>query len=198
MTTQDKKIRDFSKFNSYNNEPCADDEILYPVVCDEGMRRQLEANGLVRKNVVSFPIPGAKRRVPVAFIRIREEQREATEAYFNLQVHLYLHGDSFFADGLLSLDEVMKPETEDEDDIGYDPTGSTAEVEELELKLSLDEVYEKLLRLDPIYAEVFSLLRQEFSQKEILQRIGWEKSMSQGYALIEKVRRLARELSFNN
>ena len=92
----------------------------------------------------------------------------------------------------------MKPETEDEDDIGYDPTGSTAEVEELELKLSLDEVYEKLLRLDPIYAEVFSLLRQEFSQKEILQRIGWEKSMSQGYALIEKVRRLARELSFNN
>ena len=194
MTTQDKKPRDFSRFNSYNNEPCAEDEILYPVVCDEGMRRQLEADGLVRKNVVSFPIPGAKRRVPVAFIRIREDQRQATEAYFNLQVHLYLQGDSLFGDGLLSLDEIMRPESEDEDEIGYDPTGSNAEVEKLDLKLSLDEVYEKLLRLDPLYAEVYSLLRQELSQKEILQRIGWGKSQSQGYALIDKVRRLAKDL----
>ena len=51
MTTQEKKIRDFSKFNSYNNEPCADDEILYPVVCDEGMRQQLEADGLINRTV---------------------------------------------------------------------------------------------------------------------------------------------------
>ena len=194
MTTQDKKIRDFSKFNSYNNEPCADDEILYPVVCDEGMRRQLEADGLVRKNVISFPIPGAKRRVPVAFIRIREDQRLATEAYFNLQVHLYLQGDSLFGERLLSLDELMQPESGEVDEIGYDPTGSTAAIEDMELKLSLDEVCEKLLRLDPLYAEVFSLLRQELSKKEILQRIGWKKGKSQGYALIDKVRRLAREL----
>ena len=194
MTTHDKKIRDFSKFNSYNNEPCADDEILYPVVCDDGMRQQLEADGLIRKNVVSFPIPGAKRRVPVAFIRIREDQRQATEAYFNLQVHLYLQGDSLFGDGLLSLDELMQPESGEADEIGYDPTGSTAAMDDMELKLSLDEVSEKLHRLDPLYAEVFSLLRKELSKKEILQRIGWKKGKSQGYALIDKVRRLAREL----
>ena len=194
MTTQEKKTRDFSKFNSYNNEPCADDEILYPVVCDDGMRQQLEADGLIRKNVVSFPIPGAKRRVPVAFIRIREDQRQATEAYFNLQVHLYLQGDSLFGDGLLSLDDIMQPENEYEEEIGYDPTGSTAVMDDLDWKLSLDEVYEKLLRLDPLYAKVFSLLWQELSTKEILQRIGWAKGKSQGYALIDKVRRLAKEL----
>lgn len=194
MTTQEKKTRDFSRFNSYNNEPCAADEILYPVVCDEGMRRQLEADGLVRKNVVSFPIPGAKRRVPVAFIWIRGDQRQVTEAYFNLQVHLYLQGDSLFGDGLLSMDEVMQPESDDENEIGYDPTGSTAAMDDLDLKLSLEEVYEKLSRLDPLYAEVFSLLRQEVSRKEILQRIGWAKGKSQGYALIDKVRRLAKEL----
>ena len=194
MTTKEKKIRDFSKFNSYNNEPCADDEILYPVVCDEDMRQQLEADGLIRKNVVSFPIPGAKRRVPVAFIRIREDQRQATEAYFNLQVHLYLQGDSLFGEGLLSLDEIMQPESGEKDEIGYDPTGCTATMDDLDLKLSLDEVYEKLLRLDPLYAEVFSLLRQELSMKEILQRIGWAKGKSQGYALIDKVRRLTKEL----
>ena len=194
MTTQEKKTRDFSRFSSYNNEPCAENEILYPVVCDDGMRQQLEADGLIRKNVVSFPIPGAKRRVPVAFIRIREDQRLATEAYFNLQVHLYLQGDSLFGERLLSLDELMQPESGEVDEIGYDPTGSTAAIEDMELKLSLDEVYEKLLRLDPLYAKVFNLLRQELSMKEILQRIGWAKGKSQGYALIDKVRRLAKDL----
>ena len=194
MATQDKKFRDFSKFNSYNNEPCADDEILYPVVCDEGMRQLLKADGLNQKNVVSFPVPGAKRRVPVAFIRIHEDQRQTSEAYFNLQVHLYLQGEGIFGEDLLSLDDIMQPENEYEEEIGYDPTGSTAVMDDLDWKLSLDEVYEKLIRLDPLYAQVFSLLRQELSTKEILQRIGWEKSKTQGYALIEKVRRLAREL----
>ena len=88
----------------------------------------------------------------------------------------------------------MQPENEYEEEIGYDPTGSTAVMDDLDWKLSLDEVYEKLIRLDPLYAEVFSLLRQEFSTKEILKRIGWVKGKSQGYALIDKVRRLAKEL----
>lgn len=194
MTNSESKARDYSKFTSYNNVPCAEDEILYPVVCDENMRVQLEADGLIRKNVVSFSIPGAKKRVPVAFIRIREDQRKATEAYFNVQVHLYLKGDTMFDDGLLSLDEIMNPVPEDDNEIGYDPTGSTAAIDELDLKMSLDEVYEKLFRMDPLYAKIFCLLRQEYTQKEILQQIGWAKGKSQGYALIDKVRRLAREL----
>lgn len=193
-TSEEKKAYDYSKFRSYNNVPCAEDEILYPVVCNEEMRSQLAADGLVKQNIVRFSMPGCEKRIPVAFIRIHEDQRQATEAYFNLQVHLYLQGDSLFGDGLLSLDEVMQPEGDNEDDIGYDPTGSISDSDALDLKLSLDEVYEKLLRLDPLYAEVFSLLRQEFSKKEILQRIGWKKGKSQGYALIDKVRRLAREL----
>ena len=194
MTNQDNKVRDYSKFTSYNNAPCAEDEILYPVVCDEDMRIQLEADGLIRKNIVSFSIPGAKKRVPVAFIRIREDQRKATEAYFNVQVHLYLKGDTLFDNSLLSLDEIMHPVSEEEDEIGYDPTGSTAAMEELDMKMSLDEVYEKLFRLEPLYAQIFSLLRQEYSKKDILKQIGWSKGKSQGYALIEKVCLLAREL----
>ena len=185
--------KDFSKFRSYNDIPCEEDEFLYPVVLTVGMRSQLADDGLVSRNVVKFSFPGAGKRVPVAFIRIREDQRKATEQYFNLQVHLYLSGDTLFDGELLSLDQMMEHDDEDDSD-GYDPTGSMDQMEETNVRLALDEVGEKLSRLDPLYGRIFSLLREEYSQKEILERIDWTKGKSQGYALIAKVRRLAREL----
>ncbi|MBQ9664271.1 MAG: hypothetical protein IJV40_14085 [Oscillospiraceae bacterium] len=193
MTNKNLFERDFSKFRAFDNIPCRENEILYPVVMDRDMSEQLRMEGLDSRNVVRFAMPGSGRKVPVAFIRIREEAREVTAWYFNNSVHRYLNADTLFGDDLYSLDQILE-ELQEGEESRTDPTGTERETRELLSSLALDEVEEKLSRVDPLYSRIFSLLRLEFSKKEILERIGWTKGRSQGYALIDKVRRLAREL----
>ena len=186
--------RDYSNFRAFDNIPCAEDEILYPVVLNEDMAETLKEQGLDRRNIVTVHIPRAKKGIPVVFIRIRKEGIDAAEWYFNLQVHQFLTKGDRWNPNLDSLDEIIERHEEDEDRAFLDPAASRPFEEDTIPDLHMDEIREKLSRLDPLYGRVFELLCQEYPKNEILQMVGWSRGKSQGYEMIRKVRHIAREL----
>ncbi len=187
------KTYDYSKFKAFDNIPCGEGEILFPVVMDREMTVTLQEQGLDRRNMATLHFPRAKKGVPVAFIRIRKEDLPVTEYYLNIKAKLYLNGEDNWNLELLSLDEMMDAAS-DPDDAGFDPTGDGSAEEDALRNLQLLAISEKLAVIKPVYAEIFRLICQEYTKKEILSKIGWTGSRSRGYELIEHVRHLAAKL----
>jgi hypothetical protein len=116
---------------------------------------------------------------------------------FNEEVERYLkHKNEILSDDL-SLDEFLD-NIDDEDGNGYDPTGTTENEDIAMLMLSVHMLIDELSSMDQNMGRIMQLLIDGYQKKEILNMVDLGKGKTQGYAFIEKVQKLAKELYDKN
>lgn len=193
MTNKDNHYKDFSNRKPFNNIPCTSDEVLIPVVLNTEMSVTLKAAGLDRNNIETWHFPHASEPVPVAFIPCNCDKKDACMKWFNHEVECYLkHLDDKTSDDL-SLDKFME-DIDDEDDPGFDPTGTTEAEDAAALMYTFNLLLDQLAELDPNYARIIQLLADGFSRKEIIENVKLGKGKSQAYDYIKKAQAAAKEL----
>ena len=113
--------------------------------------------------------------------------------WFNHEVECYLkHLDDKTSEDL-SLDKFME-DIDDEDDPGFDPTGTTEAEDAAALMYTFQLLLDQLAALDPKYAHVIQLLAEGFSKKEIIEKVDFGRGKSQAYDYIAKAQTTAKEL----
>lgn len=113
--------------------------------------------------------------------------------WFNSEVKLYLQHSSEVDSDDLSLDQFLE-DIDDEDSKGFDPTGNTKDEDEAWARIILELLIKDLSAIDKNMGKVFKFLYEDYSGKEILEKIDFTKGKSQGYEFITKTRKTAQEL----
>jgi hypothetical protein len=196
MAEKNCNYRDFSNRTSFNGAPCAPDEELVPAVLTNEMKVTLKPMGLSYENVETWTFPHGKH-VPVVFIPNKKGYMDMYMKLFNEEVERYLkHKNEILSDDL-SLDEFLD-NIDDEDGNGYDPTGTTENEDIAMLMLSVHMLIDELSSMDQNMGRIMQLLIDGYQKKEILNMVDLGKGKTQGYAFIEKVQKLAKELYDKN
>ena len=182
MANKDNHYKDFSNRKPFNNIPCTSDEVLVPVVLNTEMSVTLKAAGLDRNNIETWHFPHASEPVPVAFVPCNCDKVE----------HYLKHLDDKTSEDL-SLDKFME-DIDDEDDPGFDPTGTTEAEDAAALMYTFNLLLDQLTEVDPNYARIIQLLAEGFSRKEIIENVKLGKGKSQAYDYIKKAQAAAMEL----
>lgn len=197
MAEKNQFYKDFSTRSPFNNIACSKGEILKPVVLTKDNVEYLKTLGLDWDNCETWKFPYSNKKVPVAFIPIREDQVAANEAIFNANVRAFLGGnpDETSEEGVLSLDKFLD-DIEDENGKGYDPTGSTKDQDNAFIMMVLEMLIADLDRQGAKYGSIFRLLYEGHSKGDIIKLVGLdqEKGKSQAYAYIDKVQKAAAKL----
>lgn len=192
MAIKDKNYRDFSNRAPFNNIPLKADEELVPAVLTKEMRESLIPLGFDKQNVETWTFPYGKK-VPVVFIPNKKGYVDVYMKFFNSEVGRYLkHKDEIHSDDL-SLDKFLE-DIGDEDGCGFDPTGTTENEDEAFLMQIFEMLVADLAEQDERMGKIICLLSEGFQKKEILEKIDLGKGKTQGYAFIEKTRKLARDI----
>lgn len=198
MVEKNKFYRDFSNRVSFNGAACRADEVLAPVVVDDDYRDYLRTLGLKWDNVETWHFPYSTEGVPVAFIPVKQDEFDGAMKYFNGQVSRYLKRFTKGEwDELLSIDEMLEA-SEDDDKKGFDPTGTTANEDKALLDMALKMLIIDLNKMDENAGRIIKLLADGFDKGEILDIVDLKKGKTQGYAFINKVQKIAKELYYKN
>lgn len=190
MQTNKVNFKSYTEQIPFNNIPCAEGETLAPVVAAGEMREMLKLRGLDPKNVRSWKFPHAKKVVPVAFIQVRIEEMDNAVKHFNKQVNTYLNGDRNPFDGMVSIEEMLEKQEED-DKKGFDPTAICTSEEDLYTLFLLDDLVEHLNSIDPLNGKAFMLIYNGRDKGVAAEVFGLGKTQS--YAKLKEVLRLAAE-----
>ena len=193
MAEKNKFYKDFSNRKSFNNTPCASDEVLVPVVINVEMYVTLKSSGLDRNNIETWHFPHANEPIPVAFIPCKRDKKDASMKWFNHEVERYLkHLDDKVSEDL-SLDKFLE-DIDSDDESSFDPTGTTEAEDTAALMYTFQLLLEQLALLDSKYAHIIQLLSEGFTRKEIIEKVDLGKGKSQAYAYITKAQTIAKEL----
>ena len=192
MAEKNKYYRDFSNRKSFNNVPCAPGEVLVPAVLNAEIRATIKEN-LDTKNVETWHFPYASEKIPVIFVPVQESWKEAALKIFNHETECFLKHKVIKPLDALSLDK-LQSDAESDDEKGFDPAVTTKAMDDLMAHLTLEDLIRDLNELNPLYGQVFLMLYEGFSKKEILEKANTGKGKSQGYAFIEEARAAAQKL----
>ncbi len=193
MAEKNKFHKDFSNRKPFNNIPCTSDEVLVPVVLNAEMSVTLKAAGLDKNNIETWHFPHASEPVPVAFVPCNCDKKEACMKWFNHEVECYLKHLEDKTSEVLSLDKFMEG-IDDEDDPGFDPTGTTEAEDTAALMYTFQLLLDQLAALYPKYANIIQLLAEGFSKREIIDKVDFSRGKSQAYDYIKKAQATAKEL----
>ena len=192
MKEKNNFYKDFSNRKPHNDIPCRTGEVLVPVVLDEEMKKTLEPMGLNKENAEKWKFPYASEKVTVVFIPVEEAKKEVSMKIFNKQVSDYLGRNTKDEwDELLSVDKFLE-DAEEEDEVGFDPTGSTAREDFELLKTMIFDLIKEAKEMNPKYGKVLELLAADYGKGEIVSELKLGKS--QGYDVIKKAQAFAKEL----
>lgn len=189
---RDNHYRDFSNRKPCNNVTCAPGEVLVPAVLNAEIRATIKEN-LDTKNVETWHFPYASEKVPVIFVPVQESRKEAALKIFNHEAECFLKHQIIKPLDALSLDK-LQGDAESDDEKGYDPAFTTKAMDDLMARLTLDDLIRDLNELNPLYGQIFLMLYEGFSKKEILEKANTGKGKSQGYEFIEEARAAAQKL----
>lgn len=185
--------RDFNNRKPYNNIPCECDEDLFPVVLSYEMKKSLGPNGYDKNNVETWHFPNASEAVPIIFVPHKKGNAKAYMKFFNKEVQRYLQHYDFKEKNKISLDRLID-DIADDDEFGYDPTGTTFYEDSALLILTLDSLISDVESIDPKIGKIIRLLYQGYSKGEIIQILKLQKGKTQSYAFIEKAQKVALEI----
>ncbi len=195
MPKKDKNYRDFSNRTAFNGRPVLPGQILIPVVLNKDMAKTLKPAGLNYDYTEGWRFPYASETVPVAFVPI-DDAPGVMENYmkiFHKEADNYLkHVDDTHSDEL-SLNKMLD-DIENDDENGFDPTGTTENEDKAFLAHIFDMLVEDLNAQDPNMGRIISLLADGFQKNEIIDKIDLGKGKSQAYAFIEKTQKAALKI----
>ena len=192
MAEKNKYYRDFSNRKSCNNAPCAPGEVLVPAVLNAEVRSTIKES-LDIKNVETWHFPYASKKIPVIFAPVEESRKDAAMKIFNHEAECFLKHQIIKPLDALSLDKFQE-DAESDDEKGFDPAFTTKAMDDLMVRLTLEDLIKDLNELNPLYGQIFLMLYDGFSKKEILEKANIGKGKTQGYAFIDEVQAAAREL----
>lgn len=195
MTTNDKNTN--SKYTPesyrdekpYNDIPCEEGEVLVPIVVMNNY--MIKAMGINRSNMKTARMKNGSR-VPVAYAPVKLEHfNNALKIYYK-DVNIYLN--QYKSDSaVLSLEEMME-NMNNENKMGYDPTGIPSHEEKLMLIVTLEELIDVVYQRNEKYGKILNLIYKDvtISKQEIIKKLGLKKT--QGYDAIKKAQALAKEV----
>ena len=131
--------------------------------------------------------------VPVVFIPIEDVPGALGKAMkiFNSEVERYLkHMDDRGLDEI-SLDALMQG---DEDEGGYDPTGTTDNEDTAFLEQIFKMLISDLNEQDPNMGRIIELLAEGYKKNEIFELVDLDKGRSQTYEFITKTQKIAAKI----
>ena len=159
--TKDEHYRDFSTRKPYNDARHKLGQILAPFVTDNERAKHY---GFNLNNLETWHFSGKK--ILVGFTWVDPEQFDGTMRIFNQDVNRQLHPNMEDTDDL-SLDAMLDA-MDDNNEEGYDPTGTTEKEDLALLKISLDMLLESYRRSGKDdYADVLAMLGAGYTKKEV-------------------------------
>lgn len=195
MTTNDKNTN--SKYTPesyrdekpYNDIPCEEGEVLVPIVVMNN--DMIKAMGINRSNMKTARMKNGSR-VPVAYAPVKLEHFDNALKIYYKDVNIYLNQFKRDSD-VLSLEEMME-NMNNENKMGYDPTGIPSHEEKLMLIVTLEELIDVVYQRNEKYGKILKLIYQDvtISKQEIIEKLGLKKT--QGYDAIKKAHALAKEV----
>ncbi|HEM2795457.1 TPA: hypothetical protein U0617_001330 [Streptococcus suis] len=195
MTTNDKNTN--SKYTPesyrdekpYNDIPCEEGEVLVPIVVMNN--DMIKAMGINRSNMKTARMKNGSR-VPVAYAPVKLEHFDNALKIYYKDVNIYLNQFKRDSD-VLSLEEMME-NMNNENKMGYDPTGIPSHEEKLMLIVTLEELIDVVYQRNEKYGKILKLIYQDvtISKQEIIKQLGLKKT--QGYDAIKKAHALAKEV----
>ena len=90
----------------------------------------------------------------------------------------------------LSLDKFID-DVENDEECGFDPTGTTENEDTAFLLQVLDELIKDVESIDPQMGEIIRLLYAGYTKGEIIKKIDLNRGKTQSYALIKKAQKTA-------
>ncbi|HEL2509605.1 TPA: hypothetical protein U1V77_000589 [Streptococcus suis] len=195
MTTNDKNTNSkytpdrYQSEKSYNDVEITDSQVLVPfVIRDKAMLVNKDVN---RDNLKTFNIYG--KRMLVGFVPVERAEFANALRVFNMDTNEYLSSHSKGKHDDLSLEEMME-NMNNENKMGYDPTGIPSHVEKLMLIETLEELIDVVYQRNEKYGKILKLIYHDFtiSKHEIIEKLGMKKT--QGYDAIKKAHALAKEV----
>lgn len=173
----------------YNDIPCEEGEVLVPIVVMNNY--MIKAMGINRSNMKTARMKNGSR-VPVAYAPVKLEHfNNALKIYYK-DVNIYLN--QYKSDSaVLSLEEMME-NMNNENKMGYDPTGISSHGEQLMLIETLEVLIDVVYQRNEKYGKILKLIYHDFtiSKQEIIDKLGMKKT--QGYDAIKKAHALAKEV----
>ena len=106
---------------------------------------------------------------------------------FNSEVEYYLENNQDSEADILSLDEFLE-NINDEDGKGFGSTSDTKNEDTALLTMTFNELTEQ----DAKMGKIINLLAEGYQKKEILVKVALGKGKTQGYAFIEKTKKLQK------
>ena len=195
MTTNDKNTN--SKYTPesyrdekpYNDIPCEEGEVLVPIVVMNN--DMIKAMGINRSNMKTARMKNGSR-VPVAYAPVKLEHFDNALKIYYKDVNIYLNQFKRDSD-VLSLEEMME-NMNNENKMGYDPTGIPSHEEKLMLIVTLEELIDVVYQRNEKYGKILKLIYKDvtISKQEIIEKLGLKKT--QGYDAIKKAHALAKEV----
>lgn len=195
MTTNDKNTN--SKYTPesyrdekpYNDIPCEEGEVLVPIVVMNN--DMIKAMGINRSNMKTARMKNGSR-VPVAYAPVKLEHFDNALKIYYKDVNIYLNQFKRDSD-VLSLEEMME-NMNNENKMGYDPTGIPSHEEKLMLIETLEELIDVVYQRNEKYGKILKLIYKDvtISKQEIIEKLGLKKT--QGYDAIKKAHALAKEV----
>lgn len=173
----------------YNDIPCEEGEVLIPIVVMNN--DMIKALGINRSNMKTARMQNGSR-VPVAYAPVKLEHFDNALKIYYKDVNIYLN--QFKSDSaVLSLEEMME-NMNNENKMGYDPTGIPSHEEKLMLIETLEELIDVVYQRNEKYGKILKLIYKDvtISKQEIIEKIGLKKT--QGYDAIKKAQALAKEV----
>ncbi|MBM7314341.1 hypothetical protein JN540_02660 [Streptococcus suis] len=173
----------------YNDIPCEEGEVLVPIVVMNN--DMIKAMGINRSNMKTARMKNGSR-VPVAYAPVKLEHFDNALKIYYKDVNIYLNQFKRDSD-VLSLEEMME-NMNNENKMGYDPTGIPSHEEKLMLIVTLEELIDVVYQRNEKYGKILKLIYQDvtISKQEIIEKLGLKKT--QGYDAIKKAHALAKEV----
>ncbi|HEL2028661.1 TPA: hypothetical protein TY360_001905 [Streptococcus suis] len=173
----------------YNDIPCEEGEVLVPIVVMNN--DMIKAMGINRSNMKTARMKNGSR-VPVAYAPVKLEHFENALKIYYKDVNIYLNQFKSDSDDL-SLEEMVE-NMNNENKMGYDPTGIPSHEEKLMLIETLEELIDVVYQRNEKYGKILKLIHQDvtISKQEIIEKLGMKKT--QGYEAIKKAHALAKEV----
>lgn len=174
-----------SNQTSYNDVPCKENEVLIPVVLSDDMIETLNSSGFNKQNARTWGFKGAKEKVPVAFVPCHKKFEKEGWKEFNRQVSDYLKWFKYNKNEV-SLDEILD-NINDEDKLVKDPTGTTKYDEIERYEYLLEDILQRLEKINPTFSRYVFWKVQGYNKGEIIEMLDLGVKKSQAYDKIKKI-----------
>ena len=185
---RDANYRSFDNRKPYSDARPKPGQILAPFVTDNERAKHY---GFNLNNLETWHFSGKK--ILVGFTWVDPEQFDGMMRIFNQDVNRQLHPNMEDTDDL-SLDAMLDA-MDDNNEEGYDPTGTTEKEDLALLKISLDMLLESYRRSGKDnYADVLAMLGAGYTKKEVAAAVRPDLKKNQAYDYIKQVQEEGYEL----